>query len=110
MDNKQRELEASNTPQDEEIERLQEQLREAAAADQFFESATGKLFVELAGKKVNKIIKDITSDKYRKDITGYNNALSELTAYKTLLHEMQVAASPVRKAKLQERLDEKENA
>lgn len=104
MDNRQRELEASN-PETVEIEKLEEQLREAVAAENFFEQASGKLFKELAQKKINLIIKDITSDKYRKDITGYNNALADLNAYKYMLRAMQVAASPQRKAKLQEKLD-----
>ena len=104
MDNRQRELEASN-PQAEEVEKLEEQLREAVAAENFFEQASGKLFKELAQKKINMIIKDITSDKFRKDITGYNNALADLNAYKYMLRAMQVAASPQRKAKIQEKLD-----
>lgn len=104
MDNRQRELEASN-PQAAEVERLEEQLREAVAAENFFEQASGKLFKELAQKKINMIIKDITSDKFRKDITGYNNALADLNAYKYMLRAMQVAASPQRKAKIQEKID-----
>ncbi len=105
MDNHQRELEASN-PETEEIEKLQDQLREAVAAEQFFDQATGKLFVQLATKKINLIIKEITSDKYRKDITGYNNALADLNAYKYMLKAMQVAGSPQRKAKLRQKLGE----
>ena len=105
MDNHQRELEASN-PETEEVEKLEEQLREAVAAEQFFEQATGKLFTQLATKKINLIIKDITSDKYRKDITGYNNALADLNAYKHMLKAMQVAASPQRKAKIRQKLGE----
>ena len=104
MDNRQRELEASN-PETQEIEKLEEQLREAVAAENFFEQASGKLFKELAQKRINLIIKEITSDKYRKDITGYNNALADLNAYKYMLRAMQVAASPQRKAKIQEKLD-----
>lgn len=104
MDNKQRELEASN-PEAQEIEILEEQLREAVAAENFFDTATGKLWVKLATAEINRLVNDVTSDKYRKDPQGYNNALSDLNAYKRMLRKMQVAASPVRKAKLQERLD-----
>jgi hypothetical protein len=102
--NQQRELDASN-PESEEVAKLEEQLREAVAAENFFETATGKLFTQLVTEEVNRILKDITSDKYREDLPGYNNALSDLNAYKKILRKMQVAASPVRKAKLQERLD-----
>ena len=102
--NQQRELEASN-PESEERQKLEEQLQEAVAAENFFETATGKLFTKLATEEVNRILKEITSDKFRNDLPGYNNALSDLNAYKKILRKMQVAASPVRKAKLQERLD-----
>lgn len=104
MDNKQRELEASN-PEAQEIEILEEQLREAVAAENFFDTATGKLWTKLATAEINRLVNDVTSDKYRKDPQGYNNALSDLNAYKRMLRKMQVAGSPVRKAKLQERLD-----
>lgn len=105
MDNQARELAASN-PGTEEVNNLQEQLREAVAAEAFFEQATGILFKKLATTKINLIIKDITSDKYRKDITGYNNALADLNAYKHMLKAMQVAGSPQRKAKIRSKLGE----
>jgi len=102
--NQQRETEAGNAD-NEEIARLEQQLAEAVAAENFFETASGKLFTELASKQVNKLLNDITSDKFRDDLAGYNNALSDLKAYKKMLRLMQVAASPQRKAKIQERLD-----
>ena len=104
MDNKQRELEASN-PETEELEKAEEQLREVLAAENFFEMSSGKLFTKVANMKINLLIKDITSDKYRTNITGYNNALSDLNAYRHILKSMQVAGNPTRKAKLQEKLD-----
>lgn len=104
MDNQQREAEASN-PVSQEIEVFEEQLREAVAAENFFETATGKLFHKLATAEITRLVNDVTSDKYRDDLQGYNNALSDLKAYKRILRKMQVAGSPVRKAKLQERLD-----
>lgn len=104
MDNKQRELEASN-PQSDEIALLEEQLAEAVAADNFFETATGKLFQKLATAEITRIVNDVTSDKFRKDLNGYNLAIADLNAYKRILRKMQVAASPQRMAKIQERLD-----
>ena len=104
MDNKQRELEASN-PQSNEIAVLEEQLAEAVAADNFFETATGKLFQKLATAEITRIVNDVTSDKYRKDLVGYNLAIADLNAYKKLLRKMQVAGSPARMAKIRERLD-----
>lgn len=106
MDNKQREAEASN-PENNEIAILEEQLREAVAAENFMETATGKLWTKLATMEITRITRDITSDKYRKDHVGYNLALSDLLAYKTILRKMQVAGLPQRKAKIQERLDQR---
>ena len=107
LNNQQREAEAGN-PESEEIAILEEQLAEAVAAENFFETASGKLFVKLANKEVNRLVNDITSDKFRDDLSGYNAALSDLKAYKKILRLMQVAGSPVRKAKIQERLDDGE--
>ena len=104
MDNKQREAEALN-PQTQETALLEEQLREAVAAESFFDTATGKLFQKLATAEITRIVNDVTSDKYRKDLVGYNLAIADLNAYKKILRKMQVAASPQRKAKIQERLD-----
>jgi len=38
---------------------------------------------------------------------GYNNALSDLLAYKRILKELQVAAAPEREGKLRAKLDER---
>lgn len=95
-----------NSSEEEEIAKLEQQLREVAAAESFLESGAGALFVDIANRKINLILKEITSDKYRKDIAGYNNALSELNAYKYILRSMQVAASPIRRKKIKEKLGE----
>lgn len=85
--------------------KLEQQLNEAASAERFFESATGKLWTQIVTEEITKIVKDITSEKYRKDQLGYNLALSDLLAYKKILRKLQVAASPQRRQKIQERLD-----
>lgn len=95
--------------QDQEIARLEEQLREVIAAENFFETGSGKLFQQLASAKINYHLNEITSGKFRKDLVGYNNALSDMNAYKQMLKAMQVAASPLRKQKILERLDEDES-
>lgn len=102
--NQRREAEASNA-ENEDVARLEAQLAEAVAAENFFNTASGKLFVELANKQINRILNEITSDKYRDDLPGYNFALSDLKAYKKILRLMQAAASPQRKKLIQERLD-----
>lgn len=107
--NSQREQEALN-PQSQEIAQLEEQLREAIAAEDFFNTASGKLFVKVATSVITQITRDITSDKYRTNHVGYGLALSDLHAYQNILKRMQVAASPQRRAKLDERLEEKKNA
>jgi hypothetical protein len=107
MDNHQREQEALNQP-NRETEIYEEQLREAVAAEGFFDTASGKLWVKLATAEITRITREITSEKYRKDQVGYNIALSDLLAYKRILKMMQVAASPQRKAKLIEKLEVEE--
>lgn len=104
LNNQQREAEAGNA-ENEDIARLEQQLAEAVAAENFFETASGKLFLELANKEINRLLNDITSDKFRSDHEGYNNALADLKAYKKILRLMQVAGSPIRKQKIQERID-----
>ena len=91
---------------DQELTKLQQQLNEALAASEFFETEPGRLWAALATAKITKITRDITSDKYRKDLTGYNIALSDLQAYKHMLKEMQVAGSEIRIKKIKEKLDE----
>jgi hypothetical protein len=105
MDNQRREQEASN-PEAEELAKLEEELREAIAAEGFFNLASGKIWVKIAQTEVNKILNEITSDKFVKDHTGYVNALADLRAYKNILRRMQVAGSPQRKAKLQDKIEE----
>lgn len=105
MDNHQREQEALNSPEQQERSLLEEQLNEAIAAEHFPETATGKLWIKLATMEITRITREITSDKYRKDFNGYNLALSDLLAYKTILRKMQVAGHPQRRAKIEERLD-----
>jgi hypothetical protein len=94
-----------NPQLEQEIAQLEAQLREVATASRFLESAEGRLWMEIATKEINRIVKDITSDKYRKDHTGYNNALSDLSAYRNMVKKMQLAASPVRATKINEKLE-----
>lgn len=84
---------------------LRQQLNEAIAADEFFESAAGKLIVKLITHRVTISTRTITSDKFKNDHAGYVNELAWLNANKQLLRELQVAASPQRKAKIREKLE-----
>jgi hypothetical protein len=94
---------------DAEIIRLEGQLHEVAVAENFPETDTGRLWLQLATAEINHALKDITSDKYEKDHTGYVKRLADLQAYKKMIRKMQVAASPIRKQKIQEALGQ-ENA
>lgn len=104
--NLQREAEASDNTGNEELLKLEDELREVAAAEQFFEQASGKLFLKVATELINQLTKDILSDKFEHNLAGYNNAKAKINAYKNMLRRMQVAASPVRKAKIQEKMGE----
>lgn len=90
--------------QDQQIQQLQEQLKESIQAENFFELGSGKLFLKLASAEINKLVNEITSDKYVKDHAGYLAALADLKAYRKLLRKLQVSASPERRAKIEERL------
>lgn len=88
---------------------LESQLRESVAAEHFFETASGKIIVDILTKEITRLTRLIASDKYLKDHNGYVIAVCELKANQTLLKKLQVAASPIRRGKIQERLDEAEN-
>lgn len=104
--NEQREAEASNNQVDAELLQLENELREAVAAEDFFNLASGKIWVKIVTLEIDKVLKDITSDKYVKDHTGYVNALADLRANRNVLRRMQLAGSPMRKAKIQEKIEE----
>lgn len=94
--------------QNQEILKLEQQLREAVTASRFFEEDTGRLWSELVAKEITRITRDVTSDKYFKDHQGYVNAVTELLAYKNILKRMQVAGSPARIQKIKEKLEHDE--
>lgn len=85
---------------------MQQQLSEAVTATEFFKTDPGRLFVQLATAEVNRAIQDITSDKYDKDHQGFLARKADMNAYKKMLRKMQVAASPIRIAKIKEKLSE----
>lgn len=88
---------------------LQAQLSESAAAENFLNSEIGVLFKKIASQKINRNLKDITSDKFKKDHDGYVIAVTELQAYQNILKSFQAAASPIVREKIQEKIDELEN-
>lgn len=96
-----------------EIESIQDRLAKVVAAEDFFSSNSGQLFLELYTREITKLTREITSDKFRKDHVGYNIALSELRAYQKVLRQLQLLASPEYKARLSDmlegRLEEQKN-
>lgn len=89
---------------------LQQLLSEAITAERFFEQDTGRLWKQLATTEIDRLVKDITSDKYLKDHTGYVNANIELGVWRKMLRKMQIAASPERVAKIKERMGKDDGA
>lgn len=87
---------------------LANQLAETIKAEQFFTTESGRLWSELATKEITRLTRDISSDKYLKDHQGYVHAVIELGVWRKMLRKMQVAASPARRAKLEERIAENE--
>lgn len=88
------------------LDKLSQQLSETITARGGLEDDFGRLLVGLFAKHITRLTRDVTGDKYRKDLTGYNNALSDLHAYQRILKELQLIAHPLREAKLREKLDE----
>jgi len=62
--------------------------------------------VQLFTKEITKLTNEISGEKYLKDHQGYVNAVAKLQAYKTILKKIQVAASPIRREKIRERLED----
>jgi hypothetical protein len=87
-----------------EIVKLQGQLAEVLAAEEFPKTESGRLWLELATIEINKAVADITSNKYDKDHMGYLARKSDLNCYKNMIKRMQIAASPIRKQKIVEAL------
>lgn len=94
-----------NNQPEQEISKLQQLLNETLTAEEFFATPVGELWTRLATLEINRLIQDITSDKYEKDHQGYVNANIELRVWRKMLRKMQIAASPIRKAKIKERLE-----
>lgn len=94
---------------DKELLTLQTQLAETIAAERFFETDPGRLFEQVATRKIDSILKDITSDKYIKDHAGYVAALADLRAYRYMLRAMQVGGSKQRRRVIEEKLGQYES-
>lgn len=95
--------------QNQKIVELEAKLKEAITADQFLDSNTGKLWMEVASTEVASAIKDITSDKYEKDHVGYIKRLADLQSYQRIMKKMTQLASPERRKKIKEAIaDERE--
>jgi hypothetical protein len=95
--------------QEQELNQLKHLLNETLTAEEFFKTPVGELWTRLATAEINRLIKDITSDKYVKDHQGYVAANIELGVWRKMLRKMQVAASPLRQQKINERLKEYES-
>lgn len=92
--------------QDQELLKLEQQLRETVNAEKFFETNTGILWTQMVTEEITRALNDISSDKYEKDHSGYVKRLADLQAYKRILKKMQLAGSPIRKQKILERLED----
>jgi hypothetical protein len=93
------------TPQERQQQQLQQLLSEAITAERFFEQDTGRLWTQLCTFEINRLIGEITSDKFDKDHIGYMNSKTELKVWRKMLRKMQVAGAPQRRAKIEEKLE-----
>lgn len=88
------------------IAALEQALRDAAEASNFFETDMGRIFVSLATAEITRLTREITSDKFKNDHSAYVNALCELQCWQRHLRKLQLTANPARSAKLREQLDQ----
>lgn len=93
------------TEEQRQLVQLQSLLSETLAAERFFETASGRLIEQLINKRVNISLRKLTGEDFLKDHTGFVNENAWLRANQRLLRELQVAASPVRRDKLVERIE-----
>lgn len=85
--------------------KAENELAEAVASEEFFNQKTGKLWVEKATGVINRITKEVTSDKYRKDHNGYVNAIADLQAHKKMLLRFQLMANPEYRERIRLKLE-----
>lgn len=88
------------------VEALQKEIAESVAAEEFFETASGKLFRTLAETAINANIAKITSGEFIKDHQGYINSLAELNAYRKILNIMTLKSSPERREHIAQEIKE----
>lgn len=89
---------------EQEIAQLEQQLKDIAAAEQFYNFEAGRIIERMLTADITRLTREITSEKYVKDHTGYVNCLSELRANKNLLRKLQMAINPDYKERVAERL------
>lgn len=96
--------------QDKQIAQLEQQLSETLRAQGGLESDFGRLLVDFLAQEITRLTREVTSDKFRKDLMGYNIALADLHANQKLLKKLQLAAAPAREKAIRRKLGEYEDA
>lgn len=83
------------------LTKVQQELSRVTAAEHLFELNSGNLIVELLTLEITRLTRDITSNKYEKDHSGYVKALADLHAHRNLLNKLQGYKNPETRAKLE---------
>lgn len=92
-------------PLDKKQARLELELSKSFAAEDFFSKQSGQLVVTLLSDEITRLTRDITSDKFEKDHTGYLKALADLQANRNLLRRLQVYGSKEFRGKVETQLE-----
>lgn len=86
--------------------RLEREVRDCIAAEQLMNFEAGQVLVRWLTARVNLHIANITSDRYKKDHTGYVGTLAQLAEDKYLLRKIQLSSNENVKHKLNTQLNE----
>lgn len=86
--------------------KLEQEVRDCIAAEQLMNFESGQVLVRWLTTRINLHVKNVTSDRYLKDHTGYMKEIAELQEDQFLLKKIQYASNENIKHKLNTKLSE----
>lgn len=97
--NNQPEAEAETLKLQQKLTQLEQELRDCIDSEKLLETGAGQVLLRFLTTRVNLHMRDITSNKFKRDHSGYVSCLEALNEDKWLLSKIQVAANPTVQAK-----------
>jgi hypothetical protein len=86
--------------------RLEQEIRNCIAAEQLMNFEAGQVLVRWLGARINLLTQKVTNGTFKKDHTGYIEALAQLSENRYLLRKIQISADDSVKTRLQTGLNE----